>query len=179
MVTSNGKRMQTHELPSSNVASGWAHRRPVHGAREQVIKEMEEGSSCVTFMTKKLLFSTKSLRNKRAKKSFAAITFRRFFSSFTGAILSRRTCGETGVRLRSRNTTLDGEKFKAANLIRDSSLAPIIRWKLLQPLVGGPGLSDLPPDELFGWAVLLDPSRPGRPVRDWQAPPKSTATTTS
>jgi len=45
-------------------------------------------------MTKKRLFSTKSLRNKRGKKSFAVITFRRFFSSFTGAILSRRTCGE-------------------------------------------------------------------------------------
>ena len=36
-----------------------------------------------------------------------------------------------------------------------------MRWKLLQPLVGGPGLSDLPPDELFGWEVLLEKARPG------------------
>ena len=67
---------------------------------------------------------------------------------------------------------LDGEKFKATNLIRDSSRAPIIRWKLLQPLVGGPGLSDLPPDELFGWAVLLDPSRPGPPGTGLAGPSK-------
>ena len=52
-------------------------------------------------------------------------------------------------------------KFNAPNLIRDSSLVPILRWKLLQPLVGGPGLDDLPPDELFGWEVLLDKARPG------------------
>jgi len=52
-------------------------------------------------------------------------------------------------------------KFNAPNLIRDSSLAPILRWKLLQPLVGGPGLDDLPPDELFGWEALLNGARPG------------------
>ena len=67
---------------------------------------------------------------------------------------------------------LDGEKLKAPNLIRDSSLAPIIRWKLLQPLVGGPGVSDLPPDELFGWAVLLDPKRPGPPGAKLAGPSK-------
>ena len=134
-------------------------------------------------MTKKLLFSSKSLRNMRAKKSFAAITFRRFFSSFIVAISSRETCGEIigwwrcGVVAFSQHHQ-DGEKFeklkkfKAPNLIRDSSLAPVIRWKLLEPLVGGPGLRDLPPDELFGWAVLLDPRRPGPPGTGLAGPSK-------
>jgi len=76
-------------------------------------------------------------------------------------------CGEIIARWRSHNTTKT-----APNLIRDSSLAPIIRWKLLQPLVGGPGLSDLPPDELFGWAVLLDPRRPGPPGAGLAGPSK-------
>ena len=35
---------------------------------------------------------------------------------------------------------IDVKKFSAPNLIRDSSLPPLMRWKLLQPLVGGPGL---------------------------------------
>ena len=56
---------------------------------------------------------------------------------------------------------MDVKKFYAPNLVRDSSLPPLLRWKLLQPLVGGPGIGDLPPDELFGWEVLLEKARPG------------------
>jgi hypothetical protein len=61
------------------------------------------------------------------------------------------------------STGRSGEKtFKHPTLIRDKAFPVVMRYFLLQPILGGNAAADFAADELFAWDLQRFPNRPGR-----------------